>query len=143
MNRWRRRNRYLVSALKTQICKRHVANEERLEPGLTICDSDVALPPGSSAQCASATSNGCPTSLRTHSSKTSIRNRPYCAGYTDRSVTVPPSGTSGGRALARRAVGRHRPFDDRDQQQEPRVELVAEEAVDAGTVVAVRGVDTG
>ena len=53
------------------------------------------IPPGSPYQFASAVSNICtytvPMSRRTHSSNTSIRNRPYCCGPTERWVTRFPS----------------------------------------------------
>src|SRR6476646_1509203 len=57
---------------------------------------------GSPTQLARATSNICtytsPTSRRTHSSNTSIRNRPYCSAVTDRPVTREPSCTYSGRS---------------------------------------------
>ena len=63
-------------------------------------------PGGSPTQLASATSNICtytsPTSRRTHSSKTSIRKRPYCSPVTERSGDArrPPARRAAGRATS-------------------------------------------
>ncbi len=63
--------------------------------------------PGTPTQFASEVSNICtytrPTSRRTHSSNTSMRNRPYPPGETDRSVTWSPTGI--GPADSRSTIG--------------------------------------
>ena len=106
-------------------------------------------------QCASAVSNidtnTSPTSCRAHSSKTSMRNRPYCLGP-DRAVGDEVALLPVQRPVARRGaparlgqrqqLGGH-PLDDRDELHERRAELVAQERVDLAPVVAVGRVDRG
>ena len=79
----------------------------------------------------------------------SIRNCPYCAPLTERSVTSVPlcvysSRFSRGRSLQPRLAIWMRvgggTFDDRDELDPARAEFVAEEAVDAPSVLAVGGV---
>ena len=109
-------------------------------------------PGGSPTQFASAVSNICtytsPTSRRTHSSNTSIRNRPYCSGadraagdevavlYVERAVA--PRATSG---TLPSSVGLGDALDDGDELDEARAALVAQEAIHLASAVLVRGVD--
>ena len=106
-------------------------------------------------QCARAVSNidtnTSPTSWRAHSSKTSIRNRPY-ASRPDRAVgdevallpvQRPVAGAGAPARLGQRQqLGRH-PLDDRDELHERRAQVVAQEPVDLAPVVAVGRVHRG
>ena len=90
-------------------------------------------------------------SRRTHSSNTSIMNRPYCSGPTERCVTRSPSCLYRGlpltpspqpesamakfSAVARSMIGMN--------WMKVGAELVAEERVDLATVIAVDRVDRG
>ena len=90
-------------------------------------------------------------SFLTQCSKTSMRNRPYCCGLTERLVTAVPVcvyRTLRWLRLPHPAVrpGEHffgHPLDDRDELQVLRAELFGQEAVDLQRVVGVGGVHRG
>ena len=94
------------------------------------CTASGAVPTQEASAASNICTNTVPTSRRTHSSKTAVRNGPHASGSTERSVT----------SVAFLEAGLVVALDDRDELDEPGAELVAEVAVHLERLILVRGV---